>query len=174
MKYSIVIPAVLLSLTSVNTLADDYTCQKISGYITPSTPDPACHILQSKPKHFTDVTFVVENDSQAPDVCFSGQLTATLGKNQTPIIGTSYSGIIMNGIGQLTGATATQLNAGNVSLGQIYTKDMIIDPLGNTLEALTMVEGSKTFKGGHGSFEITGNTLYETASFTGMICTENK
>jgi len=173
MKYSTFIPVVLLSLTSGNVLADDIICKHISGNIAQSIPDPACHILESKSKHFSDVTFVVENYPQAPDVCFSGQLTAILGKDKTPIIGTSYSGITINGIGQLTGATVIRLNAGNVSLGQVYTKDMIIDPLGNTSEALTMVDGSKTFKGGHGSFEIVGNTLYETARFTGMICTQN-
>ena len=166
MKYFTLIPAILLSLTSVNALASGYTCKTIIGTINRLIPDHACNILQSKPDHFPDVTF------DGFPSCFTGNLTAKLGN--TNVTGTAYSGITINGIGQLTAATAIRLNAGNISLGQIYTKDMIIfGPQGSTSEALTMVDGSKTFNGGYGGFEITGNALYETVSFTGMICAQN-
>jgi hypothetical protein len=175
MKYSTFIPAVLLSLTSVNALAGAYICKPITGTIQQLTPDPACNILQAKPSHFPDVTFLFE--LTVPDTCFSGNLQATLGDN-TPVTGASYSGVTLNGIGQFTAASAIILrNAtnNNVELGRVYTQDVIFaaDNPAITTEYLTMVSGSKMFKGGHGHLEITGNALFGPTGFTGVICTEN-
>lgn len=177
MKSHMLIPAVFLSLTSINALADDYNCQKITGQLSPLTPDSTCQILRAKANHFPDTTFIAEiAPTNTPNVCFSGQLTATLGNNNTPITGTSYSGLTQNSIGQLTAASAIQLNSNNtrIALGKIYTKDVVINPLGPTSEILTMVDGSHTFNGGHGELEITGNALFQAVSFTGKICTQKE
>lgn len=180
MKSHILIPAVFLSLTSINALADGYNCQKITGQLSLLTPDAACHILLAKARHFPDTTFIAEiAPANTPNICFSGQLTAKLGNNNKPISGTSYSGLTQNSLGQLTAASAIQLNSNNIAntsiaLGKIYTKDVVINPLGPTSEILTMVDGSNTFNGGHGELEITGNALFQAVSFTGQICTENE
>jgi len=169
------IPAVFLSLASINALADDYNCQKITGQLSLLISDSTCQILRAKAKHFPDTTFIAETvPTNTPNICFSGQLTATLGNNNTPIRGTSYSGLTKNSIGQLTAASAIQLNSNNIALGKIYTKDVVINPLTSTSEILTMVGGSNTFNGGHGELEITGNALFQAVSFTGKICTQKE
>ena len=169
MKYFTFIPALLLSLTSVNAFADDFTCQQISGTISKLVPDPECKILQSKPGHFPDVTFVAENFPGAPNICFSSQLATTLGGKK--VIGKAYSGITVNGIGELTAASAIQfiLKPNNVELGWMYTKDVI----GNAVEILAMADGTRTFNDGRGGLEITGNALEEATSFTGKLCMED-
>lgn len=167
MKYFTFIPAILLSLTSVNALADTYTCKPITGTIQQLTPDPECNILQAKPNHFPDVTFF-----GVAGTCFSGNLQATLDGN-TPITGTSYSGLTANGLGQLTAASAIRLNAGSIELGRVFTKDVVFNAGGDTKELLTMVSGSKTFHDGYGGLEITGDALYQTTSFAGELCVEN-
>ena len=169
MKYFTFIPAILLSLTSANVLADTYICKSITGTIQQLTPDPECNILQAKPNHFPDVTFF-----GVAGTCFSGNLQATLDGN-TPITGTSYSGLTVNGIDQhqLTAASAIRLNAGSIELGRVFTKDVVFNPGGNTKELLTMVGGSKMFHDGYGSLEITGDALNQATSFTGELCIEN-
>jgi|GEM_PF-1186531 len=168
MKSYMLIPAVFLSLTAINALADAYSCQKITGQLSQLTPDSACHILSAQSNHFPDSTFV-------PNACFSGKLTATLGNNSS-ISGTSYSGITNNSSGQLTAASSIELYNGTVALGKIYTKDIVVidSKTNNYGEILTMVGGSNTFNGGHGQLEIIGNALYQTVNFTGMICIEKE
>ena len=177
MKSYLLAPAILLTLTSINTYADSYNCQKITGQLAPLTPDASCRILLAKANHFPETTFVAESAPSALGVCFSGQLTATLGANNIPISGKSYSGITQNTIGQLTAASAIELYSGTVvnvsnALGKIYTKDIVISPQVNTIEILTMIGGSNTFNGGHGVLEVAGNALSQTVNFTGMICTQ--
>lgn len=172
MKLSTVTMAVLATLASENLLAGDYICKTISGIIQPSTVDPDCNILRFKDRQFPDVTFLGPLPADAPPVCFAGSLTATLGKNQQ-LTGTAFSGLIANGVGQLAATSAIKLSAGSVELGRVFTKDLIFNPDGATTEILMMVGGSKTFKGGHGQFEIIGNTTYQTATFTGQLCVED-
>ncbi|MDO9046273.1 MAG: hypothetical protein Q7U66_00885 [Methylobacter sp.] len=165
MKYFTFIPAVLLSLTSFNAFSDAYICKSITGTIQKLTSNPGCNILQEKSSHFSDVIFL-----GIPDTCFSGNLTATLEGN-TPVTGISYSGLTVNGIGQLTAASVIRLKAGTIELGRIFTKDVVFNPGGGaTTELLTMVGGSKTFNGGHGGIEITGDGLYQATTFTGQLC----
>ena len=57
MKYFSLISAILLSLTSVNVLADKYICKHLEGHLAPLRFDPECHIKYEKPDHFPDVTF---------------------------------------------------------------------------------------------------------------------
>ena len=176
MKYFTLIPAVLFSLTSVNALASNYTCKAINGHIAQLTPDPACNILKSKPKHFPEETFLAELGIQ--NTCFSTVLTATLGIDNTPVNGTAYSGLTQNSLNPsiaLTAVSFTQLylDAGNIKLGGIYTKDVMTDPQGNTIESLAMVDGRRTFNGGRGSLIISGNTLSGATSFSGTLCIEN-
>jgi len=164
MKSYMLIPAVFLSLTAINVLAEGYSCQKITGQLSPPTPDYNCNIYPEQSNHFPDTTFV-------PNVCFSGQLAAILGNNN-PISGKYFSGFTNNSSGQLTAASAIELYNGKVAnasktLGKIYTKDIVVNP-NNHGEILTMVDGSNTFNGGHGQLEITG------VNFTGMICIEKK
>jgi hypothetical protein len=180
MKNHLLISAVFLSLTFINARADGYSCQKITGQLSQLTPDSACHILLAQGNHFPDTTFIANIAPSAPNVCFSGQLTATLGNN-SPIRGTSYSGITYNTGGQLTAASSIELYSGKVAnarntLGKIYTKDIVVidSNTNNPGEILTMVDGSNTFNGGHGQLEITGNALYQAVNFTGMICVEKK
>ena len=168
MKSYMLIPAIFLSLTAINALADAYSCQKITGQLSQLTPDSACHILSAQSNHFPDSTFV-------PNACFSGKLTATLGNNSS-ISGTSYSGLTNNSSDQLTAVSSIELYNGKVALGKIYTKDIVvIDPKTNNFgEILTMVGGSNTFNGGHGELEIVGNALYQAVNFTGIICIEKE
>jgi hypothetical protein len=166
MKLSTFIPAIMLSLISANALADHYVCKPITGTIQPLIPDPACKIQHSKSKHLPDVTFYGVAGS-----CFSGQWQGQL--DGTPLTGTSYSGLTVNQMGQITVASAFQLKVGPFELGQLFTKDVLFDAQGNTKELLTIVGGSKLFKGSYGNIEITGNTLYQAGSFTGTLCVED-
>lgn len=167
MKYFTSIPAVLLVLTSVNALAAPYTCKPITGTIQQLSPDPACNILKDKNNYFPDATFFGTANS-----CFSGNLQATLdGKSVT---GTSYSGLTANGVGQFTAASIIRLKSGPIELGRVFTKDVVLlDPDNNPIELVTMVGGSKMFKGGYGNLEIKGNGLYQATSFSGLVCIEN-
>ncbi|MEQ1602372.1 MAG: hypothetical protein HOP04_06160 [Methylophilaceae bacterium] len=167
MQSSKFISTLCLALISANVWAGTYTCKPITGTIQPLTPDPACKILQSKSSYFPDTIFYGVAGS-----CFSGQLQGQLGGNIL-VTGTSSSGFSVNNLGQLTGSTAIRLYAGAIELGRVYTKDVIFDAEGNTKELLTVVGGSKTFKGGYGNIELSGNTLYQTGSFTGTICTDD-
>ena len=174
MKYFTFIPAVLLSLTSVNALAVGYICKTITGTIQQLSPDQRCNILQEKPNRFPDVTFYVELGAQPAETCFSGELADALFGN-TPVTGTSYHGLTVNGIGKLTAASAIRLTAAGHELGKVYTQDATFNPgtakdHANTKELLTMVSGSKRFKDGHGHVEITGNALYGETQFSGMLC----
>lgn len=185
MKSSIFIPAVLLSLTSVDSHADDFTCRNITGTIQQLVPDenpdhtPACHILQVRPQHLPDETFFFDHPEilppPLPATCFySPNVTATFGN--TPVSGIAYSGLTVNRIGhQFSAATAIRLYAGPVDLGKIVTTDIIIDPFNppTTKERLTMVSGTKTFNDGHGHLEITGNALAGPTNFSGVLCIEN-
>lgn len=166
MKNFTFIPAILLSLASVNALADSYICQPITGTIQPLTIDAACGILQEKAAHFPDLTFY-----GAYGTCFSGILNAKLGS--TEITGKSYSGLTANGLGQLTGASAIRLYSGSNELGRVFTKDVIFNAGGAVTEMLTVVGGRKMFNEGYGSIEITGDTSQYPSSFTGQLCTEN-
>jgi hypothetical protein len=167
MKNFTFIPVILLSLTSVNALADAYICKSITGTMQVLALDPKCNILQEKSNHFPDVTFL-----GVPGTCFAGSLNATLGGN-IPVTGKSYSGLTVNGLGQLTAASAIRLNAGSFELGRVFTKDVIFNPEGATTELLTMVDGNKMFNGGYGAIEITGNAPYQVTSFTGKLCIQN-
>ncbi len=177
MKNIALIPVLLLSLTSVNALAEGYTCNDLTlGTITPLVADPKCSILQEKAAHFPDVTFLKALGVPADQSCFTGKITAMLGK--TPVTGTSYSGLTLNEVNSnpsqssfLTAATVIKLNAGSLELGRVYTKDVVFTFEGK--ELLTMVGGSKTFNGGYGNLVITGNALAEPTRFTGKLCTEN-
>ncbi|MBD9354449.1 hypothetical protein [Methylomonas albis] len=163
--------AALVLLVSANSNAGDYVCKTINGVIQPFAADPDCNILRFKDRHFPDATFLGPLPAEAPPVCFAGSLTATLGKQQ--LTGTAFSGVIANGVGQLTAVSAIKLSAGSVELGRIFTKDLIFNPDAATTEMLTVVAGSKVFKGSHGQFEITGNITYQTATLTGQLCIEN-
>jgi hypothetical protein len=172
MKYSTFIPAVLISLTSVNALAGGYDCKTITGTIEQLSPDEDCKILKSKNNDFPDVTFYVELGAPAEDTCFSAKLTATLGPQNTPVKGIAYSALTVNGIDQLTAASAIRLIAGPIEIGKVNTQDAIYDS-GTpefTKELLTMVSGDKMFKDGHGHLEITGNAFYGDTQFTGKLC----
>jgi len=171
MKLSTLIIAVTLPLASANTFADDYICTPITGNIQQLQPDPVCAVLKAKPKHFTDITFL-PSASSAP-TCFASTLTATIGNRA--VSGTVSSGLTLNNQGQLTAASAIHFNAGAVELGDIYTTDIIFDADNptTTTELLTMVDGRKTFKDGHGNFKITGNALFFPTTFSGTVCIEN-
>lgn len=172
MKCFTLIIAILLSLNYVNAFAVKNSCKTITGTIAPLDFNDDCNILNEQPKHFPDVTFF-----GAPGTCFSGVLTATLGHNNTQIKGMFFSGVTVNGIGLFTAASAIQLNIvkprnHEVELGQIFTKDAIsfVPETGEVLgEVQAMVEGTKRFKGGQGSFEINGDA-FNGAPFTGMLC----
>lgn len=166
MKFITAIPVVFLAFTSVSALAGNYTCKPITGTIQQLTPDSTCKILKDKANYFPDVTFI-----GAVGTCFTGQMAAKLGGKA--VTGTSYSGLTVNGVGQLTAASAIRLKAGSVELGRVFTKDVITDPEVNPNELVTMVSGSKMFKGGYGNLEIKGNGLYQATSFTGVVCIEN-
>ena len=168
MKYIASIPVVLLALTSVSALAGSYSCKPITGTIQQLIPDPSCKILQDKASYFPDATFLTQLGF--PNTCFSGKLQATLGTKS--VTGTSSSGLTVNGIGQLTAASAIRLNAGSVEIGRVFTKDVISEPEVNPNELATMISGTKAFKGGYGNLEIKGNALYQDTSFSGIVCTE--
>lgn len=170
MKYFTLIFAVLFSLTSVNAFASGYTCKAINGHIAQLTPDPACTILNDQASHFPNVTF-----DGFPN-CFKGNLTATLGTSN--VTGTSYSGLTMNGLGQLTAASAINLigaNPPNVNFGRIFTFDTVLVN-NNTIigEELALTDGTKTYNDAHGNLEINGDALNTPsgADFSGVICTE--
>ncbi|MFI3185709.1 MAG: hypothetical protein QX198_06975 [Methylococcaceae bacterium] len=174
MKNLTLIPAILLSVISVNALADNehqtsvkYNCKTITGTIAPLLPDPACNIKQEQLGHFPDVNFL-----GFPGTCFKSTLTARLGNIQ--VTGTSYSGLTANAINDpaiLTAASVIRLNAGSDELGRVFTTDMTL--LANSKENLTMVDGSKIYNGGKGHLEITGNALYEQTTFAGTLCSQN-
>jgi len=189
MKYFTLIPAILLSLTSVNALASGYTCKTITGTINQLgldlNPDgtPACHILQAQSSQFSDVTFLYPNiPDLLPASCFYSELTATLG-NRT-VTGTIYAGLTRN-VPEPGSVTSYQFSAASIitlrqastgnSLGRIYTKDVIIDPFGLTREFITAVNGTDTFKSVQGHIEVLGNLLLPvlpgTQNFTGTLCT---
>lgn len=167
MKIFTSISAVLFALTSVNALADSYVCKPITGTINQLVPDPACNILKDRDGHFPDVTFFGSANS-----CFSGKLQATW--DGKPVTGTSFSGLTANNVGQFTAASTIRLKAGTVELGRVFSKDVVLlDPSNNPIELVTMVGGSKMFKGGYGNLEIKGNGLYQATSFTGLVCMED-
>ncbi|MDD1623000.1 MAG: hypothetical protein LUQ11_16105 [Methylococcaceae bacterium] len=171
MKLSTIIIALTLPLASANTLADDYICSPITGKIQQLQPDPACAVLLAKPKHFTDIIFLPS--SAAAPTCFASTLTATIGNRA--VSGTVSSGLTLNDQGQLTAASAIHFNAGTVELGDVYTTDIVFDADNPaiTTELLTMVDGRKTFKDGHGHFKINGNALFSPTTFSGTLCVEN-
>jgi len=186
MKYFTLIPAILLSLTSVNALASGYTCKTITGTINQLgldlNPDgtPACHILQAQSSQFSDVTFLYPNiPDLLPASCFYSELTATLG-NRT-VTGTIYAGLTRNAPEPVSG-TSYQFSAASVinvrqastgnSLGRIYTKDVTIAPFDfGTREFITIVNGADTFKGVQGHIEVLGNLMVGPQNFTGTLCT---
>ncbi len=165
MKYVYVIPVALFSIITTNAFGA-YSCKPISGSIEQLAVDPVCKILKDKAVHFPDVTFYGVLGS-----CFSGKLQGTLGGK--PVTGISSSGLTVNGIGKLTSASTIRVYSGSNELGRLFTKDLLSDPEGNTSEFVSVVDGSKQFKGGHGSLEIIGNGLYQATSFSGVICTED-
>lgn len=166
MKLSLVISAIFAAMVSINTLADTNNCKPISGTIQPLTPDPTCKIMQSKFSHFPDTEFY-----EVPGSCFSGRLQGLIAGN-IAVTGTSFSGFTVNNLGQLTGASVMHIYAGRIELGRLFTRDIIFDAEGDAKELLTVVEGSKLFRGASGNIELTGNTLYQTGSFTGTLCVE--
>ncbi len=178
MKNITLIPAILLSLTSITALANGYTCKYVKATIQgPLTPDPACNIQLEKQNHFPDLTFLASLGVPPQYACFSGSLNGILSDTPTgtgaPITGTFYAGLTANGISntQLTAASAIRLYAGNIELGRVFTKDVIFD--GYDEELLTMVDGSKRYNGGFGTMEITGDALSGPTTLTGKLCTQD-
>jgi len=182
MKYFSLISAILLSLTSVNVLADKYICKHLEGHLAPLRFDPECHIKYEKPDHFPDVTFFFERPKihrpyyPEANLCFSSVLTATLGDNKIPFRGTVYSGITLNDIGADNPDFPHLLSAAsviNLPLGKVFTKDVIDAPYAfPTNEVITMVDGSKKYKEGKGVIFIHGNALTSSLPvlITGNLC----
>jgi len=195
MKYFTLIPAILLSLTSVSALASGYVCKTITGTINQLSPDvnpdgtPACHIkqLQQPPQYqFPDVTFLYPAIPDfLPASCFYTSLTARLGNRD--VTGTVYSGLTQNTPLPLLGTnypfsvasfiTFRQQSTGSL-LGRILTQDVIIAPFefgptSSTREFVTAINGTDTFNGVQGHIEVLGNLIDGGRAFTGTLCIPN-
>jgi hypothetical protein len=172
MKYSTFIPTIILTLTSTAVLANEYTCTTLVATVSPLTPEiGTCTIAEAQANHFPDLSF---NSG-----CFSTTLNnAKLGGKE--IKATAYSGLTDTSLqiyGQLKAATMLIVrNAANtLELGRVYTQDNIDLVLG--MESLTMVSGTRSYKGGHGNYTLTGNASDPNplvpVTLKGTICIEN-
>jgi hypothetical protein len=203
MKYFTLIPAVLVSLTSVSALASGYNCKTITGTINHLVPDLdngalACHIMQAQqpPQYqFPDVTFLYPTIPETgipgfslPNSCFYTSLTARFGNRD--VAGTVYSGLTQNAP-FYPGDTSYQFSAASVItlrlssngnlLGRVLTQDVIIEPFdfttpstpSSTREFITAVNGTNTFNGVQGHIEVLGNLIEGDQAFTGTLCLPN-
>jgi hypothetical protein len=141
-----------------------------------SEPLGTCTIRQAKDRHFPDLTFN-PNALGLGVGCFSTTLTnATL--DGIPVTATAYSGVTdtsMAAQGRLKAATMLIVrNAANtIELGRVYSQDII--DLVLEMESLTMVSGTRSYKGGHGNFTLEGNALNPVVptQLRGTLCIEN-
>jgi|CXWL01.1.fsa_nt_gi hypothetical protein len=181
MKYPLLIPTLAFSFLSVNAIAADNTCKKISGHINTLQHDPGCTINQAKSAYFPDTVLMAELLTQAAlPSCFSSTLTATLTiPNRAPVSlqGTAYSGLTGNEADYFaTAVTAVNLSAiNNPFSGWIFTKDVIIEPSNpdftKTKEFLTVIAGTNSLKGTKGHLTILGNVFNPNgADFVGTFC----
>ncbi len=191
MKNFTLIPAVLLSLTSINALASGYSCTTITGTINQLAPDlntdgtPACHIKQAQTVQsiLPDEVFLFPFIPDfVPASCFYTSLTASLGRRA--VTGTVYSGLTQNSPLPLLG-TNYQFSAASIItlrlvstgslVGRIFSQDVIIAPFefgptSSTREFVTVVNGTNTFNGIQGHIEVLGNLIDGDRAFTGKLC----
>lgn len=165
MKNFTLIPAVLLTLTSANTLASGYNCKAITGTVNQLLADEN-----------TDVTFFYPTIPDfLPASCFYNTLTARLGNRE--VTGAVYSGLTQNTplLGtnyQFSAASVISLkllSTGSL-LGRIFTKDMIITPFdfglpSSTREFVTTVNGTNIFNDVQGNIEVLGNLIEGDRAF---------
>ncbi|MGZ8187066.1 MAG: hypothetical protein ACXWTL_11515 [Methylobacter sp.] len=174
MKFTPFVFAILLSLQFSNSLAAGFICQPITGTLDMLMEEAACSIYTAKKDYFPSLTFLTPEQSSLP-VCYSAKFIGKLGS--IPIKGAAYSGLTINGINVndplvppvLTAASIITINGPS---GSVYTHDLIKEPFdaGITRERLTIVEGSKIFKGAQGHMEILGNALAGPTKFAGTLC----
>jgi formate hydrogenlyase subunit 3/multisubunit Na+/H+ antiporter MnhD subunit len=174
MKFTPLVSAIILSLQFTNSLAAGFICQPITGTLDMLLEEVACSVYTAKKDYFPSLTFLTPEQSTLP-VCYSAKFSGKLGS--IPITGAAYSGLTSNGMNVndplvspvLTVASIITINGPS---GSVYTHDLIKEPfdVGITRERLTIVAGSKTFKGAQGHMEISGNALAGPTKFAGTLC----
>jgi len=146
-------------------------CEPFEGYIQ-IYPSSRCHILTKKERYFSEQTFLQELGVPGEESCFSGWLEGRLGGQW--INGEVISGFTASAndpASIVTAATGIKIfdSWSGRKLGRIFTLDSIYDPQGDTHETLSMVAGTKSYRGSVGNFQVHGNALYG-APVSGELC----
>lgn len=161
-----VIGFALASAFSASTLADDVTCQPVSGTINVASEGLQCTILTLPriDKRYPDVQFLAE--AGLSGTCLTGTFNGFIGLE--PVTGVFYSGLTFNAFEQpdprnptiLTAATVVSLTSDKKELrGTLYYQDVFVAGPEGTREKLTLVDGDKPFEKHRSSLFILGNVL---------------
>lgn len=171
---SLYLTAIFLMMRTTPTFASPYQCKPISGQIGKFSIDSTCAIRSSKLQHFSDVTFLYEMpNSPLPAICFYSEFSGKLGNIK--ISGTVKSGLTLNKVGVLTGASVIEvIDSSQIiekRVGAVYTQDILFNPnTPSATEKLVMVSGQQKFENGRGNFEVIGDMFAPNAVFSGTIC----